>query len=274
MVVLRLFCLLGAMVPLSACHADIAGLVFSTDLNERLGDKNLFHFLSEEDRNISLPDAYSFIVLTDTHITEDTRGLEHIGDIIEDTDKFIVVVGDITDNGDRAYLQKFVDIFGNLDIPCYPVIGNHDIFFGNWLNWKELIGSTCYRAGEEAGSTEIIVLDSATAFFGAQQLDWLKARLETPVTHRFIFTHIALFVDETTGADPLTNWRDVRERTKFVKMVDGSCEAVFMGHNHQRSERTIHGVRYITLEDFASHKTFMRVRVSPDGLNYEIRDYP
>ncbi|MDR3303199.1 MAG: metallophosphoesterase, partial [Treponema sp.] len=268
MVMLKKLCavffLCALPLVLGTCSVDLLGLFGTTDLDTRLEASDVFTMLSAEDRAPSLGEEYSFIVLTDTHIEEgDAHGLEQLADRIEATDKFVVVNGDITQNGDEDDVRKFVDIARSLGVPCYPVIGNHDIFSGNWPVWKNLIGSTRYRVESSDGGTTLFVLDSATGFFGAAQLNWLESQLQSANGHVFIFTHWNLFSDGLFDIDELT---DSRERARFMTMLSGRCDAMFMGHIHKRILKEFSGVQYITIEDYKSNATYCRVHVSPQGL--------
>jgi len=260
-----------------AVSCSLWGLIGSTDLDIRLKDKNTFNFLHDDDLNIKLPDEYSFVVLSDPHITSDFRGLENIASIFIGTDKFIVVDGDISDNGDREYLQKFIDAFKDLKspngerVPCYPALGNHDIFSGNWEAWRKLIGSSCYTAGGADSSTLLIVLDSASAFLGAYQLDFLDAELARGFRRKFIFTHTSLFINPEVDVSQLTDWTDINERAKFVKIASGRASAVIMGHLHIRVEKEAGGVPYIALDAWKDGRTFLRVFVSNSGIRYEFK---
>jgi 3',5'-cyclic AMP phosphodiesterase CpdA len=161
-------------------------------------------------------------------------------------------------------VQKFIEIAGTLDVPCYPVIGNHDIYFGNWPVWRELIGSTRYRI--DHSNTTLFILDSANAAFGASQLNWLRDELPTAQTHVFVFTHANLFVYTPGDIEQLT---DTRERARIMSILKGRAGAMFMGHVHQRIIREAGGVKYITIEDFKDNSTYCRVHVSGGGISYE-----
>jgi 3',5'-cyclic AMP phosphodiesterase CpdA len=263
-----LCCLLPLIVLfLEACTVDVFGFVVSTGLNGRLRDKDTFNFLSEADRNLQLKDEYSFIVVSDTHIEDgDARRLEQLAQVIDDSgDAFVVITGDITQYGKRADIQKFIEIARSLKVPCYPVIGNHDIYFDNWREWKDLIGSTSYRIGSPGGSTTLFILDSANATFGDAQLDWLDRELKSANPRVFVFTHTNLL---TRTPGDLVQLMDVRERSRIMNILKGRADAVFMGHLHNRIERKLGGVHYITLEDYRDNRTYCRVYVSPGGFRY------
>ena len=250
-----------------SCSNDILGVVYSPESRERFAYKDHFVYLDEPDRRLELGDTFSFIVLTDTHITaNNTNGFGNLKNIIEENnDSFVVVTGDITQSGKSNELELFIEMADTFQVPCYPVIGNHDIFFGNWSVWKEKIGSTVYRV--DADHTTLIMLDSANASFGAEQLDWLKAQLTSAKENTFVFTHASLFSDKASSIQQLT---DIRERARIMSMLDGKCAALFTGHIHERIIEQAGSVSYITLEDFKSNGTYCRVKVSPGGVSYEI----
>ncbi|GHV39312.1 hypothetical protein AGMMS49546_11150 [Spirochaetia bacterium] len=262
------FCisLLAVVLFCPGCDADLLGLFGSPDFEERLNEKGTFHFLTPADRSLTLGDTYSFIVLTDTHIEgSDAHGLEKLKDVINGA-SFVVITGDITNRGDREEVQKFIAIARSLGVPCYPVLGNHDVYFGNWGVWKDMIGSSSYRIDTPLSSTTLFIMDSGNAAWGARQIDWLDNELKSAKPRRFIFTHANLFVESPGDIEQFT---DVRERSRIMSMLKGRCDAMFTGHVHKRIIRNAGGVEYITLEDYRSNKTYCRVFVSPAGLRYE-----
>jgi predicted phosphodiesterase len=257
------------VLPVTACNQDLFGLFAANKQDDRLESRDVFNFLGPSDRGHVLGDYYSFIVVSDIHIEGgNARGLERLEDAVAaGGDRFVVITGDITQNGKREDLNKFIDIAEELrkaGVPCYPVIGNHDIYFDNWPVWKELIGSTSYRI--DHSNTTLFILDSANASFGSNQLDWLQQELGSAKKHVFVFTHNNLFTESPGDIMELT---DPRERVRFMSILKGRCEAVFMGHLHRRIIREAGGVRYINLDDYITHRTYCRVHVSPGGISWE-----
>ncbi|GMO25106.1 MAG: hypothetical protein Pg6A_12340 [Termitinemataceae bacterium] len=252
-----------------ACDVDLFGFFGSNDLSERWRERNRFNFLSAADRSpSSFGDNYSFIVISDTHISNgDAHGLEKLKDVISGDIKFVVITGDITNNGQRQDVRKFIEIAESLGVPCFPVAGNHDIYFGNWQVWKELIGSTCYRI--DGGSARLLILDSANAYFGAEQLDWLENELKSAAGQRvFVFSHVNLFVESPVDMQQFTS---TRERARITSLLKGRCDAMFTGHVHKRIIREAGGVKYISLEDFWNNSTYCLVSVSPQGFSWEFK---
>jgi len=254
-------------VNLTSCENDIFGIFGADDFDARWQERNTFNFLNDGDRNISLPDKYSFLVVNDTHIYNgNTRGIEKLKDVIDSDIKFIVFNGDITQNGKQEDMKKFLEIVRSFNIPCYPAAGNHDVYFGNWPVWKELIGSTAYRIN--GGSADIFILDSANAFFGKKQLDWLENELIKTQGRVFIFTHANLATVEIGRIQQLTSYR---ERAKIISMLDKKCDMMFMGHIHRQFVNKINNVLYITMEDFRDSLIYCHVKVSKDNVSYDFK---
>lgn len=251
----------------AACSVDLLGLFGSSDLDERLKYQDTFHFLSPSDRNLTFTDdSYSFIVLADTHIENgDAFGLERLAGVVaaDPAVKFVVVLGDITQNGRERDLRKFIGIARSLGVPCYPVVGNHDIYHNNWAVWRDLIGSTSYRV--DGPGVTLFVLDSANAFFGAGQLGRLDRELRTAQGRVFVFTHANLFTEGIADIQVIT---DLRERARIMSILQGRVDTMISGHVHKRIIKTRGGVRYMTIEDFKSTKIYCRVEVRPNGIDY------
>jgi predicted phosphodiesterase len=259
-----------SVFPLSGCDNDLFGMFGSTDLDIRWQARNTFNFLSSPtDRSISLANEndYFFMVVSDTHIDGSTRGLKNLKSVIDDNAvQFVVFNGDITQNGKRKDIDIFIDIAESLGVPCYPVVGNHDVFFGNWPVWKDRIGSTCYRVN--AGSATLLFLDSANAYLGAKQIDWLDNELKKAPGRVFVFSHVNLFLD---GKAIVDQFSDVRERARIVSLLKGRCDIMFAGHTHERLIREAGGVQYITIEDYRDNAVYCLVRVTKDRISWEFK---
>jgi predicted phosphodiesterase len=178
----------------------------------------------------------------------------------------VVFNGDITQNGERINIKKFIRIAGTLGVPCYPVIGNHDIYFGNWHIWEELIGSTCYRIN--CGNATLFILDSANAYLGGKQLDWLEGELESANGRVFVFTHVNMFLENLAEVQHFT---DIRERAGFASLLNERCDIIFTGHSHMRLVTKLNRVININIEDFWHNAVYCQVRVSKDGIQYEFK---
>ena len=254
---------------LVSCDNDFVGLFNATSLEDRLKERNNFTYLESNADALSpsFGDAYSFIVVSDTHfLNGNSNGFEGFKEMlaIDGSIQFIIILGDITQGGYREDVQKFIEMSHYMGIPVYPVIGNHDIYFWNWDNWKEIIGSTRYRIDDD-GNTTLLILDSANGYLGKEQLDWLENQIKTAKSNVFVFTHFHLFIDSPINITPLT---EKRERARLLSILKGRCDIMFMGHVHKYTNVEIGGVKYITLPAFVENKGFIHVSVNNNRISY------
>jgi 3',5'-cyclic AMP phosphodiesterase CpdA len=256
------FLFIALAAALAACSVQ-----YYDDYDSRFEYHNVFNFLTPADRNPALSVPYEFIVVSDTHIGDDAEDFAKIKDRIGAA-KFIVVTGDVTGDGTREQIQRFIDKAASFGIPCYPVIGNHDIYDTRAAPWKEIIGSTCYRIDSNGGDTTLFILDNANGYFGYDQLAWFEKELKSAGKHTFVFAHQNFFKTAFNDAEQVT---DLRERALVMALLNGNgrCEAMFMGHLHKRIVKEYGGVRYIMPEAFTEAKTFCRVSVSNSGISYQ-----
>jgi putative phosphoesterase len=257
---------------LTGCNlsVDLLGLFGSNDLEKRLQEKDNFKYLKDDERNLTFPAEFSFIVLTDTHVENgDTRDLEKISAKITEHDaKFVAILGDITQSGEEEDVKNVTEFIRALPVPCYPVIGNHDIYFGNWPIWKKYIGSTRYRIN--GGSVTLFILDSANAFIGKEQIDWLEKELKTAQGRVFILTHSDFFVQVKIKIQQLY---DPAERARIMSILrdSGKCDVVLTGHSHERVIKKFGGIEYISIEDYKDTRIYCLVKVTNEGVSYEFK---
>jgi 3',5'-cyclic AMP phosphodiesterase CpdA len=75
------------------------------------------------------PPEFKFIVVNDTHYMSEECGryLEGVvRQMNQEGAELCLHVGDLTEKGERAHLKAVRRIFAGLDMPFYPVLGNHD----------------------------------------------------------------------------------------------------------------------------------------------------
>jgi predicted phosphodiesterase len=253
---------------LASCNSNIpwTNLLFSNDIDTRAQSMNDFPFFDADSPpplSLSADGIYSFIVVSDTHFGRTTQadiaGLAaRLGDA-----SFVVVNGDITNKGDPDELDCFLSFAAALlPVPCYPVIGNHDIFYDGWANWKNHIGSTIYRVDANGGAATLLFLDSANTFLGDRQLNWLAGELSASAGRVFVFSHVNLF------AINLDNYAQLNERPRLLSILKDKAAAMFMGHSHQHNETHIAGTLYLTVASFVDYRAFYRVNVTPAAVTW------
>ncbi|GBU28076.1 hypothetical protein R84B8_01634 [Treponema sp. R8-4-B8] len=311
------------------CNIDMPGLIVSNYLDERLLEKNTFNYLTAEKRNVIIkvrdpsdpnwntsdrppenpdpndpsalaqtdPYKYSFIIIADTHVEGSIEDLKKIKPAIKGDVKFLANLGDISQYGAEDDIKDVMEFYDTLDVPCYPVIGNHDIyshnglFNWNWPVWKDNIGSTRYRVNGEIDTYRLVnngsgdeenivhteyftlfVLDSANAFIGKVQIDWLERELKTAKGTVFVLTHSDFFVQDKIKIQQIY---DPAERARIMALLhdnNDKCKMLLTGHSHERVEKEFGDVKYISIEDYKSTQAYMIITVGKDGVRYEFKD--
>src|SRR5688572_862888 len=81
--------------------------------------------------DITVGSNFSFAVFGDTHIG--SPGGKVMQNIVSNAstygDAFVVVAGDVSENGDIGQFRQFKTVMQQFNMPYRVAIGNHDIFF-------------------------------------------------------------------------------------------------------------------------------------------------
>lgn len=181
-----------------------------------------------------VPAQFRFALLTDLHITgsgtaeEDLRNaVKQIND--SDSVEFVWVTGDITEEGDRASLQKAKSILDQLNVNYYIIPGNHE------TTWSES-GMTAF--GEIYGAERLAFRYKGFLFLGfnsgpfirmadghvvPQDIRWLKKELEKYGKEKpvILVTHYPLKEGD------VDNWYEVTDAVRPYNI-----RAVLGGHYH------------------------------------------
>jgi 3',5'-cyclic AMP phosphodiesterase CpdA len=161
-------------------------------------------------------------------------------------------------------------------IPWFEAIGNHDLYFEGWKNYKAILGRSIYSfpVGNigEPGSMYVLSLDSANNTLGRKQMDWLESTLKAQSAlwdHLIVMTHCQFF---SSGISTVVQFTDNEEIYKLMYLFKKyGVDYVFMGHDHQWDERTINGVTYVTLDPLkkeGSEDSYVRVFVDGGNISF------
>jgi 3',5'-cyclic-AMP phosphodiesterase len=266
----NIFVLLLILLVFSATSCipvDISGLVVSSDVDKRFNESTT----QLEKANLSIPESnFSFIVITDTHVYQRMNvNLDTLRSKILPEDKFILACGDITQCGSTEDFQSFCNYMNQINLPYYTAIGNHDLYFGGWPNYKQILGRSCYSL--TAGPAKIISMDSANGTIGHKQKEWLEGVLRTKTEPLcFVMTHFEFF---SPTADSLQQYTDIEEIYYLMHLFETyGVNYVFMGHSHIYNHRQVNNVHYLNLADLVADghpKEFIRVHVTGSNITYE-----
>lgn len=180
---------------------------------------------------------FSFALLTDTHISSSNpRPMEDLQRSISDINQnpaieFVVVTGDLTENGDLASIQAIKNALGQLNVPFYAASGNHETTWSESgvMDFSRVFGDSRFSFSHHEmyfiGFNSGPVIRMADGHVAPQDIAWLKHNLDsvsassnTPI---FVFTHYPL-----RNGD-VDNWYEV---TDVLRQHNVQC--VMGGHYH------------------------------------------
>jgi predicted phosphodiesterase len=186
--------------------------------------------------------SFRFHVINDTHCMSPGCGPYLQGVVAQmkrDEAAFCLHLGDLTDKGDAEYLQTVNDVFKRLPIPFYPVIGNHDYrsqddrsaytkIFPDRINYHFV-----HEGWQFVGLDTTEGLHYEKTSVAAESLRWLDSELPRlePRKPTVLFTHFPL------GAG--VNYRPLNAEDVLQRFQEFNLQAVFSGHFHGFTERTL-----------------------------------
>ncbi len=232
------------------------------------------------------PEPFRFVYLTDTHIglgepsIEQTRRCIRRINALDPPASFVINGGDLVKNAyEQTYEAADADyrlagqILGELNIPVYHSIGNHDLFgvapatgvstdhpeYGKAMFRQRIGGGRTYFSFD-FGGWHFILLDSIHVDeqlnwgggVDAEQIDWLKKDLEILNGQRPIclVTHIAIVspvVQIRLGAmrAPGPGGLVVNGAEIYLLCEPHRLKLVLQAHTHFYEEAILNGTRFI-----------------------------
>lgn len=178
--------------------------------------------------------SFRFALITDTHLNRDTLAYNDLKRSVAQINEtpglsFVLVTGDLTEEGDRMSLQKAKDLLDNLNIKYYAIAGNHE------TKWSES-GATDF--GHIFGSDRFKFEYNGYVFLGfntgpiirmmdghvaPQDIAWLRNEFSSanPGTPFILVTHYPLQDGD------VDNWYEVTDLARQYNV-----KAVLGGHYH------------------------------------------
>lgn len=218
-------------------------------------------------------ERFRFVQLTDIHFspgnpnpTEDLlRSVAQIN--ATDSIDFVLVTGDLTDNGDRTCMEHVKSCLDLLKVPYHVILGNHE------TKWSE---SGCTAFSEIYGNERFSFMHKGFLFLGfnsgplmrmayghvvPQDIEWMTAEIEkadkdTPI---ILVTHYPMLEGD------VDNWYDVTDavRPYNVRLFIG-------GHYHRNRQLSYDGIPGIlmrsNLRDSDGKPGYGIYEVGPDSI--------
>lgn len=279
---------LGLMFVSSCNRLDILGMVVNrSDTEARVTD-----WLDWNDHNgmpviDNVPDEYRFYSCSDTHINDDnSRFANYItAERNDSTAIFSIIAGDLAnESGENPYIlaeaaMKYDPAIHADDDPCFPIIGNHDVYFDCADHYKNHFHTSTYAVTVEtvSGLKDLyLFLDSGNGTHGERQLKWLEEQLakRDQYRHCFVISHNWLF--RTTynyTTTPAANLPEDEMYAFMHLMSENQVDMVVMGHFHYCDAKTFDGVKYVMTDNLndGTKPSYMVVTCG-DDISYEYRE--
>ncbi len=228
---------------------------------------------------------FGFLVVNDMHY----RGAQDAGYFeaafdwmrVNRSYDFVLVAGDLSENGTAAQMTDVRTMLGRLGAPWYAVPGNHDYLTGPDV-WTGVFGTEALNFGFEHRGWTFLGLDStwggsvSKVTLPADRLDWIKAAVTGIPAARPIaaFTHFPLAPEVM---HTLVNGTEV-----LAAFAGRNLKNVFSGHYHGLSTAVVGGVTLTTDRclspwkenyDGSFEKGFFQCYASPTRVRYEFVRY-
>ncbi len=196
-------------------------------------------------------EEFTFLVINDAHYTSPKcpEFFERVTASVrshQPKPNLCLFVGDLADKGTARELGAMREVLNGFGMPWHVVIGNHDyVTQTDRSDWEKLLPGTLNYRFQHRG-WQFIALDSS------EGQSYQKTRIQ-PATLRWVDDHTGkfdrkaptiLFTHFPLG--PGTTYRPLNTDDLLERFKDLNLVAVFNGHFHGFTERTVHNTVFTT----------------------------
>ena len=259
----------AAMILASGCNRlDIAGMVVNrSDTEARVADWLDYNAQNGMPVIENVPDEYRVYSTSDSHYSErDSIVPQGAKDRLykyitaERNDQkaiFAIHAGALAnESGEAGFRMSQAALQYNPETqakndPCFPVIGNHDVYYDCADFFKQYFHTSTYTVTVKTvgGFQDLyIFLDSGNGTHGKRQLEWLEETLSHRADYRhcIVISHNWLFrTSYNYTTTPAANLPQDEQYAFMDMMSQNDVELVLMGHFHMREQRQFGGVHYV-----------------------------
>jgi len=270
-----LFFLLLATVFTACYEVDFAGFfIRSESANLRFEESMEWNAMNPY-RQIAVPaDDYLIMTMGDSHVGGTDNLVRFFAIALDQAADAVVMVGDLTTGREEDYLVFQATLPDQETIPWFPLVGNHDLYFGGWEHFYSMFGASVYLfTVKTPEATDLFIsLDTGSGTLGSRQLDWLKTTLETrrdDYRHCLVFTHNNLFrIPRALSTNP-----PVEELHVLMELFTRHRVDMFVsGHDHRHSVVQFGNTTYLVadaLRDGLSNAGYLELRVIGESVKFK-----
>jgi hypothetical protein len=258
-----------------ASRALVCGVALALIVAAGCADRSRVQTSRVEARALATPEEtaeFQFVIFGD-RTGGPAEGIKVLEEAVRGTNlldpDFVMTVGDLIQGYNATpewmeQMQEFRRVMGGLEMPWYPVAGNHDIYWRgegepppghHESNYEKHFGPLWYWFPHKNAAFIVLYSDEGNPEtnekgwkpgqnrMGEAQLDWLRDTLRqtADMDHVFVFLHHPKWHTEAYAG---TNWDDAHGLLSRA----GNVRAVFAGHIHrQRYDGVRDGIAYHTL---------------------------
>lgn len=136
---------------------------------------------------------------------------------------FVIVNGDLTQEGTREEYDAYLNIIANSDIPVISTLGNHDLRNEGKTHYTALFGDAYFDF--KVGDSNFIFLDTSKKYISSKQYRWLERQLKQG-GENIIFSHVPIEIP----AEISNTEYAIKNPEKFLERVQ---EQAFIAHTHE-----------------------------------------
>lgn len=226
----------------------------SPDVNTRFAESMAYNDSTASRDLVADADEYVIYVMTDTHVDSTTHNLDSIIRVANADSRcpLVLHLGDLINA--QHHWERFAASAARCTKPFYKTVGNHDLYFNQWKDFRAMngTGTYCYTITTPSGKKDrFICLDSGSGTLGTQQLKWLRSQLDADdkggYRHRVVYTHTHVFKQDASQGH--TSNYSLEETYELLGLMQQhGIELVMMGHDHSREISTYGGTCYIIVD--------------------------
>ncbi len=188
--------------------------------------------------------SFTFAAFGDTHVG--LTATSFISSVVtrskNEGDAFAIIAGDLTNLGKADEFNAFIGTMNSTGQTYRSAIGNHDLYFDGWSNFKQFIGRSIYSF--DADNVHFSFLDSGNGTLGEAQLKWLKSDLaNTSQPIKIVVSHYAPISGELDNLFKLSS----EEECAILKSIlhQNNVNYMVAGHYHGFREVKLGNTTYI-----------------------------